>query len=335
MAHEHSHFDVIIVGGGPIGIACALECKELQLNYLVLEKGTLVNSLYHYPKGMQFFSSSDKLSLKNTPFISKEPKPFRDEALAYYRTIAQSEKLNIKLFERVEDISKKAEKFTVETSKDSYQSTAVIIATGFFDLPNRLHIPGESLTKVSHYFDDPHYYANQEVVIVGANNSAVDAALSCYRSGAKVTLVVRGKEIGERVKYWVRPEIINRIADGSIRAFFESNLTQIDAHSVTIATLSGPQTIANDFVLLMTGYQPDYNFLSRIGIQIDQDENKTPIVNEETLESTVDGLYLAGVVLGGMKTNLWYIENSREHALRICTRIKKQKNRHRNTNFTS
>jgi thioredoxin reductase (NADPH) len=330
MGHETSHYDVIIVGGGPIGIACALECKELELSYLVLEKGTLVNSLYHYPKGMQFFSSSDNLSLKSTPFISKEPKPFRDEALAYYRTIAQSEQLNIKLFERVEDVSKDQEIFSVTTSKGHYQSRAVIIATGFFDIPNKLNIPGEDLEKVTHYFNDPHYYANQKVVVVGANNSAVDAALSCYRAGAEVTMIVRGKEIGDRVKYWVRPEIINRIEDGSITAFFESSLERIEPHSVALSTPSGVQSIANDFVLLMTGYKPDYAFLSRIGIQIDEDANQTPIVNEETLESSVDGLYLAGVVLGGLKTNLWFIENSREHAQRIGARIKqniqKQKN---------
>jgi thioredoxin reductase (NADPH) len=322
MVHETSHYDVIIVGGGPIGIACALECKELNLSYLVLEKGTLVNSLYHYPKGMQFFSSSDKLSLKNTPFISKEPKPFRDEALAYYRTIAQSEQLNIKLFERVTDISKSNGAFAIKTSKGAYHSSAVIIATGFFDIPNTLNIPGENLEKVTHYFNDPHYYANQKVVVVGANNSAVDAALSCYRAGAEVTMIVRGKEIGERVKYWVRPEIINRIEDGSITAYFESSLTQIEPNAVTLSTPSELQSISNDFVLLMTGYQPDYAFLSRIGIEIDQDENKTPIVNEETLESSVEGLYLAGVVLGGMKTNLWFIENSREHAERIGMNIK-------------
>ena len=322
MGHETSHYDVIIVGGGPIGIACALECKELKLSYLVLEKGTLVNSLYHYPKGMQFFSSSDKLSLKSTPFISKEPKPFRDEALAYYRTIAQSEQLHIKLFERVTDISKSDGAFAIQTSKGAYRSSTVIIATGFFDIPNTLNIPGENLEKVTHYFNDPHYYANQKVVVVGANNSAVDAALSCYRAGAEVTMIVRGKEIGERVKYWVRPEIINRIEDGSITAYFESSLTQIEPNAVTLSTPSGAQSIPNDFVLLMTGYQPDYAFLSRIGIEIDNDANKTPIVNEETLESAVEGLYLAGVVLGGMKTNLWFIENSREHAERICAHIK-------------
>jgi thioredoxin reductase (NADPH) len=206
----------------------------------------------------------------------------------------------------------------------------VIIATGFFDIPNKLNIPGEDLEKVTHYFNDPHYYANQKVVVVGANNSAVDAALSCYRAGAEVTMIVRGKEIGERVKYWVRPEIINRIEDGSITAFYESSLERIEPHSVALSTPSGVQSIANDFVLLMTGYQPDYAFLSRIGIQIDEDANKTPIVNEETLESSVDGLYLAGVVLGGLKTNLWFIENSREHAQRIGAHIKqniqKQKN---------
>ncbi|MDA0380002.1 MAG: YpdA family putative bacillithiol disulfide reductase [Bacteroidetes bacterium] len=325
MMHEPRFFEVIIVGAGPIGLACALECTSRNLSYLVLEKGALVNSLYHYPKGMQFFSSSDKLSLKNTPFISKEPKPFRDEALAYYRGIAQGENLNIRLFERVEQIQKSGRTFTVSSSKSAYRSNAVIIATGFFDIPNRLKIAGEELDKVSHYFEDAHFYANQKVVIVGGNNSAVDAALSCYRAGAHVTMVMRGPSIGERVKYWVRPEIINRIEDQSISAYYESTLEEIQDNHVVIKTVSKSLTIENDFVLLMTGYRPDYDFLHRIGVSIDQDPNKTPICDEHTLESSVSGLYLAGVVLGGLKTNLWYIENSREHAERICDHIEKQK----------
>jgi thioredoxin reductase (NADPH) len=325
MTHEPPFFEVIIVGAGPIGLACALECKSRNLSYLVLEKGTLVNSLYHYPKGMQFFSSSDKLSLKNTPFISKEPKPFRDEALAYYRGIVHNEGLNIRLFERVEQIQKSDHKFTVNSSKSAYRSNAVIIATGFFDMPNRLKIAGEELDKVSHYFKDAHFYTNQKVVVVGGNNSAVDAALSCYRAGAEVTMVMRKSSIGERVKYWVRPEIINRIEDRSITAYYESTLEEIQDNHVVIKSASGSITLENDFVLLMTGYRPDYDFLNRIGVAIDQDFNKTPICDEQTLESSVSGLYLAGVVLGGLKTNLWYIENSREHAERICDHIEKQK----------
>lgn len=328
MTHETPFFEVIIVGAGPIGLACALECKSRNLSYVVLEKGTLVNSLYHYPKGMQFFSSSDKLSLKNTPFISKEPKPFRDEALAYYRGVAQGESLNIRLFERVEQIKKSGHEFTVNSSKSSYRSQAVIIATGFFDIPNKLNIKGEDLNKVSHYFEDAHFYANQKVLIVGGNNSAVDAALSCYRAGAQVTMVMRGPSIGERVKYWVRPEIINRIEDQSISAYYESTLEEIQDDHVRINTANGPITLANDFVLLMTGYQPDYDFLNRIGVTVDQDPNKTPICDEQTLESSVSGLYLAGVVLGGLKTNRWFIENSREHAERICDHIEMQKEAH-------
>ena len=216
----------------------------------------------------------------------------------------------------------------MNSSKSSYRSHAVIIATGFFDIHNKLNIKGEDLNKVSHYFEDANFYANQKVLIVGGNNSAVDAALSCYRAGAHVTMVIRGPSIGERVKYWVRPEIINRIEDQSISAYYESTLEEIQDDHVHINTANGPITLANYFVLLITGYQPDYDFLNRIGVTVDQDTNKTPIYDEQTLESSVSGLYLAGVVLGGLKTNRWFIENSREHAERVCDNIETQKEAH-------
>jgi thioredoxin reductase (NADPH) len=315
-------YNLIIIGAGPIGIACALEAQRRGWSYTIIEKGTLVNSLYHYPKGMQFFSSSDNLELDNIPFICKEPKPFRIEALQYYRTVVQSRDLNIKLFERVNHVDKKANgEFYVTTSKDAYLSSNLIIATGFFDYSNKLNIPGEDKNHVSHYFDDPHFYANQRVAIVGANNSAVDAALQCYRAGAEVEMVIRGDDIGERVKYWVRPEIINRIADGSITAHFGSNVKEIQSDHLVISNKNESKKLAVDYVLLMIGYQPDYSLLEQAGVTFEDDDMRTPKYDPKTLETELKGLFLAGVVLGGLKTNAWFIDNSRDHGKKICDAI--------------
>ncbi len=318
-------YDLIIVGAGPIGIACALEAQRREWSYTIIEKGTLVNSLYHYPKGMQFFSSSDNLELDNIPFICKEPKPFRSEALQYYRAVAQSRNLNIKLFEQVHTTHKTLEgNFSITTSKGAYRCSNLVIATGFFDCSNQLNIPGEELAHVSHYFDDAHFYANQRVAIVGANNSAVDAALQCYRAGAKVEMIIRGDAIGERAKYWVRPEIINRIADGSITAHYQSHLKEIHEDHLLISKENETKKLAIDYVLLMIGYRPDYDFLKQAGVTFEKDPMQTPKYNPETLETEVEGLFLAGVVLGGLKTNAWFIDNSRDHGLKICDTIQKR-----------
>jgi thioredoxin reductase (NADPH) len=318
-------YDLIIVGAGPIGIACALEAQKRGWSYTIIEKGTLVNSLYHYPKGMQFFSSSDNLELDNIPFICKEPKPFRSEALQYYRAVAQSKNLNIKLFERVNTTHKTPDgNFSITTSKGSYRCSNLVIATGFYDYSNKLNIPGEELKHVRHYFDDAHFYANQKVAIVGANNSAVDAALQCYRAGAKVEMIIRGDSIGERVKYWVRPEIINRIADGSITAHYRSHLKEIHPNHLLISKGNETKKLAIDYVLLMIGYRPDYDFLKQAGVTFEKDPMQTPKYNPETLETEIDGLFLAGVVLGGLKTNAWFIDNSRDHGVKICDAIQKR-----------
>ena len=219
--------DVLIIGGGPIGLACALEAKKKNLNYVVLEKGTLVNSLYHYPQNMTFFSSSDKLEIDEIPFISKEAKPSKQEALEYYRRIATSNHLNINLFEKVENVLKKDDFYQVISEKGEYQTKNIILSTGFYDKPNYLNVKGEDLDKVVHYYDDPHFYAMQDVAVIGASNSAVDAALEIYRKGANVSIIVRGDKIGERVKYWVRPDMINRIKEGSIDAYFNTQVTEI------------------------------------------------------------------------------------------------------------
>ena len=315
-------FDLLIIGGGPIGIACALEAEKQQLSYLIIEKGCLVNSLYHYPTNMTFFSTSEKLELDKIPFISNNPKPEKAEALEYFRRIASSRKININLFEEVKKVSSaKKNLHSVETTKNHYQTKNVIIATGFYDIPNYLNIPGENLPKVAHYYNNPHFYAMQKVVVVGASNSAVDAALEIYRKGGDVTMVVRKPEIGDRVKYWVKPDIENRISEGSIKAFFNAEVKKIEEKEVIISTEAGEKTLKNDFVLLLTGYKPDFEFLKNAGIKLSDDSLKIPQYNSETMETNVSGIYLAGVICGGMETHKWFIENSRVHAPMIINHI--------------
>ncbi|HEY9184560.1 MAG TPA: YpdA family putative bacillithiol disulfide reductase [Salegentibacter sp.] len=319
-------FDVIIIGGGPIGIACGLEAQKKQLSYVILEKGCLVNSLYHYPTKMTFFSTSEKLELDNIPFISNNPKPVKAEALEYYRRITTSNKLNIKLFEKVVSVESPEENLhMVHTPKNTYRTKNVVVATGFYDIPNYLNIPGEDLPKVAHYYDDPHYYATQKTVVVGASNSAVDAALEIYRKGGEVSMIVRKEDIGERVKYWVRPDIINRIKEGSIRAFYKSNLKEIRENEVVISSPEGEIILENDFVLLLTGYRPNFEFLEDIGIKLSDDGRKIPQYNEESMETNVKGIYLAGVICGGVETHKWFIENSRVHAKMIMEDLANKK----------
>ena len=313
--------DVIIVGGGPIGIACGLEAKKKGLEYLIIEKGCIVNSLYNYPMTMQFFSSSEKLEIDDIPFISKEAKPKRDEALEYYRRIVTTNKLKINLFEKVEHISKDQDTFTLISNKATYKAGSVVIATGFYDIPNYMNVPGENLPKVSHYYKEPHFYASQKLAVIGASNSAVDAALECYRKGADVSLIIRGEEVGQRVKYWVRPDIINRINEGSIKAYFNATVKEIKEDSIVIDTPEGIKSIENDYVLALTGYKPNFNFLEKLGINLSDDSKRLPSYNEDTMETNVDGLYLAGVICGGMETHKWFIENSRIHAKIIINSI--------------
>lgn len=325
MQIPENKYDVIIIGGGPIGIACALEAQKKKLSYIILEKGCLVNSLYHYPTNMTFFSTSEKLELDNIPFISNNPKPGKREALEYYRRIATSNKINIKLFEKVTSVETHPDKtHTITTTKADYLAENVIVATGFYDIPNNLGIPGEDLPKVSHYYNDPHYYATQKTLVVGASNSAVDAALEIYRKGGDVTMIVRKPEIGERVKYWVRPDIINRIEEGSIKAYFNANLKEIRENEVVIDTPEGEDILENDFVLLLTGYRPNFGFLQAMGIQLSEDGRKIPHYNEETMETNVPGIYLAGVICGGVETHKWFIENSRIHAKMIMDHLSKK-----------
>ena len=316
-----TEFDIIIIGGGPIGIACGLEAKKNGISYLILEKGPIVNSLFHYPSNMQFFSSSEKLEIDDIPFISKEAKPKRDEALEYYRRIVTSNKLNIHLFEKVEDVKKVDETFTITSDKNTYTTQQIVVATGFYDIPNLLNVPGENLDKVVHYYNNPHYYSGQKVAVVGASNSAIDAALECWRKGAEVSLIIRGSEVGQRVKYWVRPDIINRIEEGSIKAYYNTTVKAITKDKISLATETGDVEIDNNFVLALTGYKPNFSFLEMLGVHISNDEKKLPEYNTETMETNVKGLYLAGVICGGMETHKWFIENSRIHAKMIIKNI--------------
>lgn len=315
-------YDLIIVGAGPIGLACAIEAKKNNLSYLLIEKGTLTNSLYNYPLYMTFFSTAERLEIGGIPFNCISPKPGRQEALEYYRNIHRYHQFNLHLYEEVENIKKENNIFQVQTSKTSYQSKQVILATGFYDHPILMDIPGESLPKVHHYYKEAHPYSFLDVVVIGANNSAVDAALECYRKGAKVTMVIRGKGFTDRLKYWVRPDIENRIAEGSIKAYYESTLQEVRENSVVIQTPKEKIELKNDVVLAMTGYQPNFDWLENIGIELSKDGLKTPTYNPETMETNVEGLFLAGVVCGGLQTNIWFIENSRIHAKQIINTIK-------------
>ncbi|MBS9464267.1 YpdA family putative bacillithiol disulfide reductase [Flagellimonas sp. 389] len=315
-------FDVVVIGGGPIGIACGLEAKKQGLSYVILEKGPIVNSLFHYPINMQFFSSSEKLEIDEIPFISKEAKPKRNEALEYYRRIVTSNQLEIKLFEKVTSVVKEGTVFQVETDKNKYTAKNVVVATGFYDLPNKINAPGEDLPKVSHYYKDPHFYASQKLAVIGASNSAIDAALECWRKGAEVTLIIRGPEVGQRVKYWVRPDIINRIKEGSITAHYNTTVKEIKTTEIILNTPDGTLALENDFVLALTGYMPNFEFLEKLGIELSKDEKRLPQYNPDTMETNVEGLFLAGVICGGMETHKWFIENSRIHAPIIIRSIK-------------
>ncbi len=319
---EAENVDVFIIGAGPIGLACAIEMKKLGLSHLVADKGCLVNSLYHYPQNMTFFSTAERLEIGGLPFVSLLPKPGRAEALEYYRRVAVHFQVPLRLFEAVEQVLPLENGgFEIHSSKKRYLAKKLVVATGFYDRPVMLDAPGEALPKVSHYYKDPHFYAFQHVLVAGGNNSAVDAALECWRKGAIVTMVMLESDIGERVKYWVRPDIINRIKEGSIKAYSSSSIKAIRQQEVDIETPDGVVTLPNDWVLAMTGYKPDFSLLESMGVKLSSDGKFYPQYNPETMETNVPGLYLAGVVVGGMDTHVWFIENSRVHAGMIAEHL--------------
>lgn len=329
--HSQS-YDIIIIGAGPIGLACGLHAKANGLRYLIIEKGCLVNSLFNYPVNMTFFSTAERLEIGNIPFMSRHPKPTRNEALEYYRKVAVSAGLNIHLFEEVEKIERVDGLFALKTVKRNYKTKNIIVSTGFYGKPYMLDVKGEELPKVTHYYDDPHFYSFQKVVVVGANNSAVDAALETWHKGAQVTMVIRGSEIGERVKYWIKPDIENRIKEGSIKTYFNSTVAEIREHEVDIQTPDGLVTIENDKVIAMTGYKPDLAFLENMGIELSDDEICKPNYDEDTHETNIKGIYLAGVICGGMNTHSLFIENSRDHAEKIVSHISAEINPQQQTN---
>jgi len=319
--YQLKNFDVVIIGAGPIGLTCGIESEKNNISYLILEKGCLVNSLFHYPTNMVYFSTSERLEIGDVPFVSHGDKPTRRESLEYYRRVADSWKLKINTYEKVEVIEKLNNEFKVITDNATYSANKIIIATGFYDHPNYLNIPGEDKPKVKHYFDEAHPYAYLKLVVIGGGNSGVDVALETFRRGSEVTMVIREPNLKEGVKYWVRPDIDNRIKEGSIKAYFNSELTEIRDDEVDIKTASGKVTIKNDFVFAMTGYHPDYSFLKKVGINISRDEHQIPNFNEKTFETNIQGIYLAGVVCGGMDTGKWFIENARYQAIEIMKDI--------------
>lgn len=315
---------VIIVGAGPIGLATAIELKRQGIPSKIIEQGSLVNSIFHYPKDMTFFSTSDRLEIGNVPFISHNSKPTRREALEYYRRAAESYDLDINLYEEVQKIEGEDENFVVQTDKDRYDTSKVVVATGFYDIARKMNIPGEELDKVKHYYDEAHAYAWQDVLVIGAGNSAVDVALETYRSHANVTLAVRGSQIKETVKYWVKPDIENRIKNNEIDSYFNTEVKEIKPKEVVLETPDGTKTIPNNFVLAMTGYQPNFKLMTRFGIELTDNEKRMPVYNEESLETNRKGVYVAGVVCGGMDTSSLFIENTRIHAQHIAKDIKQK-----------
>jgi thioredoxin reductase (NADPH) len=317
---------VIIVGAGPIGLATAIELKRRNIPSKIIERGCLVNSIFNYPKDMTFFSTSDRLEIGGVPFISHGPKPTRREALEYYRRAAESYELDINLYEEVQNITGNDQSFTVQTDQDHYEASKIVVATGFYDIPKMMDIPGEELDKVRHYYDEAHAYAWQDVLVIGGGNSAVDAALETYRAHANVTLAVRDSQIKESVKYWVKPDIENRIKNDEITGYFNTEVKKIKPREVVLETPQGTKTIPNDFVLAMTGYKPNFELMQNFGINLTDDDDKMPIYNDKSLETNREGVYVAGVVCGGMDTSKLFIENTRVHAEHIADDIQRKIN---------
>ena len=313
-------YDVVVVGAGPTGLACGIELKQRGVGTVLIDKGCVVNSIYNYPTHMVFFTTPELLEIGGLPMTSLNEKPGRTEALKYYRRVAEYYGLNIHQYERVLSIQGDDGAFRVRTTKSDYVARKIVLATGYYDLPNKLNVPGEELDKVIHYYKEPHPYYNHDVIVVGAKNSAAIAALELHWTGARVTLIHRGKWVSDRVKYWIRPNIENRIKNGEIQAYFHSHVVEILPHSVRLSTPEGELTLKNDFVFAMTGYRPDLEFLGSLGIRLDP-ESQRPRTNPETLESDRPGIFLAGVIVAGMHTNEIFIENGRFHGKKIAEAI--------------
>jgi thioredoxin reductase (NADPH) len=315
--------DAVVIGAGPVGLACALEIQRQGLTVTVVDKGALVNSIVGYPTNMEFFSTPELLEIGGYPFPMASYKPHREDALDYYQRVAASEKLRLRLYERVTGLRGHAGDFVVETTKGEIAARAVVVATGFFDVPNPLGIPGEDLPHVNHYFKEPYAHAGQNVVVIGAKNSSAKAALSLARSGARATLVVRGAEVSESVKYWIRPDLLNRIKEGRITAYFNTTITAITPHTVEVVTPEGPRSIPTDYVYALTGYRPDYALLvDMLALPLDENDPARPILFDPATHQTArPGVYAAGTVCGGLATSRWFIENGRHHAQLIAAAL--------------
>lgn len=315
--------DVAVVGAGPVGLSVGIALKRKGLSYMLFDKGCLVNALYHFPDNMTFFSTSRLLEIGEIPFVSKNDKPTRDEALEYYRRVAEHFDLELSLYNKVENIRGQKGEFTIRSSKGIWTAKSIVLSTGFYDRPRKLNIPGEDLPKVMHYFRNAHPYYRQKVLVVGAANSACDVALELLRVGADVSMAIRGNEISPRVKYWIRPNIINRIKEGSISAYFKTRVVEIRENEIILEKDSKTFKIENDYVFAMTGYQPDLKFLKESGIKIADDSEKIPQCSEDSRETNVAGIYLAGVLCGGLVTSKYFIENTRHHGQLIAADLSK------------
>ncbi len=315
--------DLLIIGGGPTGISAGIAASKANLNFLIVEKGVMVNSIFNFPTNMTFFSTSKLLEIGEVPFISHTEKPTRREALEYYRRLAETWKLPINTYESVEGLErdKTDEFYNITTSKSTYQAKHIIVCTGFYDVPRLLNVTGEDLPKVKHYYDEAHPYIGKKVLVVGAANSGCDVALELWQKGADVTMAVRKPTIYEKVKYWIKPNIENRIKEGSIKAHFSTNVKEIKEDSVVLDTPEGIVEIENDFVFAMTGYKPNFPFLEKLGIEIPETAEKIPTHHSDTLETNLKGVYLAGVVCAGMLTSKLFIENTRDHGEIIVEHI--------------
>ena len=319
--------DVLVIGAGPTGLACAIEAQRAGLRAAVIDKGCLCNSIYHYPAHMTIFTTPELLEIGDIPFSSSNPKPTRTEALEYYRRVAQHYALDLHLYETVRRVEGADGDFRVFVTDRGGQEVVhrarkLVVATGYYDLPNRLGLPGEDSAKVDHYYDDPHPFFDQDVVVIGGKNSAAIAALELWRHGARVTLVHRGTEMHRHVKYWILPDINNRIKNGEITGLFQTEVVSIDEGSVTVSTPEGVRTLPNDHVFALTGYHPDFPFIERLGVRLDEDNDRCPVCDPSTLESNVPGIYLAGVIVAGERTHEIFIENGRFHGKLIADHLR-------------
>ena len=326
---EQSSFDVVVLGAGPTGLACGIDAKRAGFTVTNIDKGCLVNSIYNYPSNMTFFTTPELLEIGDIPFASPNQKPTRQEALEYYRKVAEHYKLDVRQYEPMQRIEGSDNSFVVHTTdlhgrNRAYKARKLILATGYYDLPNMMNVPGEELPKVLHYYREPHPFFGLDVLIVGGKNSAAIAALELWRHGARVTMVHRGEGVRPSVKYWIRPDIENRIKAGQVRAYFNSTVKEITPDNVVLNTPEGEVTLANDWVFALTGYHPDFDFLHGLGIQIRGDADKKPVVDPQTLESNVSGIYLAGVLIAGMRTSEIFIENGRFHGQAIAADLKEK-----------